>query len=186
MTNKPTTSLKLHRETPAETKRPRAIDSKAVREMCHIFERTTGWSLLIRDGARTNEPRFSLEQGLQHETSLQRAAATVLAVALCDVVDELGQAKQAVWEREAELAAGVPIAARPLEESHIAERLEAVLAGGADAAGCQAAALYLLDEATTQLKLRACWGLPHDRLLVPARPLKGAIADLERWWGTRW
>src|SRR5262249_28476281 len=29
------------------------------------------------------------------------------------------------------------------------------------------------------LKLRACFGLPQDRLLAPARPLRGAAADLE-------
>jgi phosphoserine phosphatase RsbU/P len=29
------------------------------------------------------------------------------------------------------------------------------------------------------LKLRCCWGLPSDRLCAPARPLQGALADLE-------
>ena len=42
-----------------------------------------------------------------------------------------------------------------------------------------AAALYLLDEGTTELKLRSCWGLPFDRLTASARPLQGAMADLE-------
>jgi serine phosphatase RsbU (regulator of sigma subunit) len=36
-----------------------------------------------------------------------------------------------------------------------------------------------LDTATTQLKLRSTWGLPPRRLTEPARPLQGAIADLE-------
>ena len=58
-------------------------------------------------------------------------------------------------------------------------RLEAVLRGGTEAVDCQAAALYLLDDATSQLKMRSCWGLPLDRLAAPARPLKGAVADLE-------
>ena len=36
---------------------------------------------------------------------------------------------------------------RPGDEPHLAERLEAVIKGGAEAVGCQAAGLYLLDEA---------------------------------------
>ena len=40
-------------------------------------------------------------------------------------------------------------------------------------------AAYLLDDATKQLKLRSCWGLPKSRFLDPPRPLRGAAADLE-------
>ena len=65
------------------------------------------------------------------------------------------------------------------EEKHLAERLQAALLAGGEAVGCDAAAIYLLDEATTELKLRSSWGLPFDRLTAPARPLQGAVADLE-------
>ena len=65
------------------------------------------------------------------------------------------------------------------EEKHLAVRLEAVLRGGTEAVDCQAAALDLLDDGTSQLKMRSCWGLPLDRPAAPARPLKGAVADLE-------
>ena len=81
--------------------------------------------------------------------------------------------------REAELAAGVPLVPHRREEKHLAMRLEAVLRAGVEAVGCEAAALYMLDEATTELKLRSSWGLPFDRLAAPARPLDGALADLE-------
>jgi hypothetical protein len=57
--------------------------------------------------------------------------------------------------------------------------LSAVLESGARACEAQAAALYLLDEATTELQLGASWGLPPGRRMQPARPLEGAIADLE-------
>ena len=77
------------------------------------------------------------------------------------------------------LAAGVPIIVRPGEEKHLAARLQAVLRGGAQAVGCHAAALYLLDESTSHLKLRSSWGLPPERLTDPPRPLQGAMADLE-------
>jgi sigma-B regulation protein RsbU (phosphoserine phosphatase) len=95
------------------------------------------------------------------------------------MIEELLQSRQALREREAELAAGVPLAPHVEEEQHLASRLEAVLRGGAEAVGCHAAALYLLDEATSKLKLRSCWGLPLDRLMAPPRPLQGAVADLE-------
>ena len=90
-------------------------------------------------------------------------------------------ARHALWQREAELAAGVPLVLHEDDPDapQFCERLEAVLRGGAEAGGCQAAGLYLLDPATTELKLRSSWGLPRKRLAEPARPLRGALADLE-------
>jgi sigma-B regulation protein RsbU (phosphoserine phosphatase) len=54
-----------------------------------------------------------------------------------------------------------------------------VLRGGAQATRCHAAAVYLLDSATTELKLRAAYGLPRERLTTAPRPLRMAKADLE-------
>ena len=105
--------------------------------------------------------------------------ARALASSLAGMLGELLQTRHALWQREAELAAGVPLLPHAEEAKHLAARLQAVLRGGAEAVDCQAAALYLLDDATSQLKLRSCWGLPLDRLTAPARPLQGAIADLE-------
>ena len=65
------------------------------------------------------------------------------------------------------------------EKPHLAERLQAVLKGGAEAIDCHAAALYLLDEGTRHLKLRSSWGLPPKKLIEPPRPLASAVADLE-------
>ena len=106
-------------------------------------------------------------------------AARGFASAIGGMLEEILQLRRALVEREAELAAGVPLVPHPEEPKHLADRLEAVLRGGAQAVGCHAAALYLLDEATSKLKLRSCWGLPLDRLTAPPRPLKGAVADLE-------
>ena len=106
--------------------------------------------------------------------------AALLAGAVGKLWGELVATRHALWQREAELAAGVPLILR--EDEHappLSERLEAVLRGGAQAIGCDAAALYLLDPATTELKLRSSWGLPRKRLTDPARPLRGALADLE-------
>lgn len=177
MSRKSTSSLKLHAESRTETQQPRAAQSPTVQELRRTFEHTTGWELVVSDDEHA--PRLSVASSGTTIPLMNRAAASALAGAIGKVVSELDQTKHALWQREAELAAGVPIAARPQEKQHLAARLENVLSGGATAIGCQAAALYLLDDATTQLKLRASYGLPRERLLEPARPLKGAVADLE-------
>jgi serine phosphatase RsbU (regulator of sigma subunit) len=102
-----------------------------------------------------------------------------LADAIGDVLDGWQATRHALWLREAELAVGVPLVTRSDEDAHLAERLQAILQGAAEAVDAHAAALYLLDDATSQLKLRAAWGLPPDRFVSPARPLRGALADLE-------
>ncbi len=111
--------------------------------------------------------------------AIDRDVARTLAGSIADLLSELLQTRHALRQREAELAAGVPVVPHREEEKHLAARLEAVLRGGAEAVGGAAAALYLLDEATTELKLRSSWGLPFDRLAAPARPLPSAVADLE-------
>jgi|GEM_PF-448044 len=113
------------------------------------------------------------------QNRLELGAARELASAIGGMLSELLEARRALWQREAELAARAPLAPHPEEPAHLAMRLEAILKGGAEAVGAQAAALYLLDDATTELKLRGCWGLPFDRLTAPARPLRGALGDLE-------
>jgi phosphoserine phosphatase RsbU/P len=106
-------------------------------------------------------------------------AVRLLAGSIADVLGELLQTRHALRQREAELAAGVPVVPHREEEKHLAARLEAVLRAGIDAVDCRAAGVYLLDDATTELKLRCSCGLPPDRLAAPARPLQGALADLE-------
>lgn len=83
---------------------------------------------------------------------------------------EIGsQARSGICENSGGLASG----------NQLARLLQSVLRAGVEACECEAAALYLLDDATTSLELRASFGLPSERLSQPSRPLKGAIADLE-------
>ncbi len=103
----------------------------------------------------------------------------MLAGSIADLLGELLQTRHALRQSEAELAAGVPVVPHREEEQQLAARLEAVLRAGVEAVECHAAGAYLLDEATTELKLRCSYGLPADRLAAPARPLQGALADLE-------
>ena len=106
-------------------------------------------------------------------------AAERMAGSIAELVNELVAARHALWQREAELATAVPVTQHENESAHLAARLEATLQAGAQAIKCDSAALYLLDEATSQLKLRAAWGLPLAKLQDAARPLANQMADLE-------
>ncbi len=96
------------------------------------------------------------------------------------LADRLHKTERALWEREAELAVGIPVTAHPEDdEAHIAERLQAIVRCGVEAVKCSAGALYLLDEATTELKIRSHWGVDKRVFTDPARLLRGARGDLE-------
>jgi phosphoserine phosphatase RsbU/P len=144
-----------------------------------VDENDAGAGTLILEPASkaSEETAGSKEAGRAAKTP--KNAATTLARSIADMLGELLQTRELLRQREAELAAGVPLTPHCNEKKHLASRLEAVLKAGAEAVGCDAAGLYMLDEGTTTLKLRAAWGLPFDRLSAPARPLKGAMADLE-------
>jgi serine phosphatase RsbU (regulator of sigma subunit) len=171
--------------------------------LSEAFARATGWQLQLHAGRAddcgerwsaplhgatgSDEGRLTLapsspSYAATHSTvatSLSLETVRPLALALANLLGDVNRTKHALWQREAELAAGVPVAVRPDERRHVAERLQCVLQGGAEALHCEAAALYLLDETTSSLKLRAMWGLPQAKLLEAARPLRGAVADLE-------
>lgn len=126
-----------------------------------------------------NQQSSIIHQQFPNPPSIPSDSAKKLAGSIADLLSELLETRQALWHREAELAAGVPLVPHREEEKNLATRLEAVLKAGAEAVAGDAVALYLLDEATTELKMRSSWGLPFDRLVAPARPLEGALADLE-------
>ncbi len=184
--------LKLHvEELPAN--RPEPKDIAPLEPVCRAFQQLTGWQLGY--GGQHDLPAnagwsMAIDAGdCPAQLTLSRASAVrdgeplervqPLAQALGTLVQELVSAQSAVWRLEAELAAGIPVTLRPEDQRSLAHRLESVLRGGAEAIGCQAAALYLLDDATSHLKLRAAWQLPKSRFWESPRPLRGAAADLE-------
>jgi phosphoserine phosphatase RsbU/P len=123
-------------------------------------------------------PAASAPNGKKRAT-IEFEAARGMASAIADMVNELMQTRHALWQREADLAAGVPLLPHREDGDHLAARLQSAVKAAAGSVEGQAAALYLLDDSTTELKLRSCWGLPFDRLTAPARRLKGSLADLE-------
>jgi serine phosphatase RsbU (regulator of sigma subunit) len=188
--------LRLHREEEADGASAAPESDGKYGALLTAFQEVTGWSLTITSApaqvaegtldsgveraplVSLNPPTAESEQGADRRP-VELYRARQLANAVAGVVDDLHAARDELWRREADLAAGVPVTTGAREEEHLAERLEAVLKGGAQAVGGQAAAVYLLDDATTELKLRAAWGLPKERFLDEPRPLRGAVADLE-------
>jgi len=191
--------LRLHLDEAAEITPPAPATRNSLDEVCRSFERATGWQMTFVESPSAAAEAWSAivegEEGVPVGRLMLDPSASAgensagqtcdleharpLALAVARMLGEINRLKRAVWEREAELAAGVPVTARPDEEAHLAERLTGVLKSGADSIGCQAAGLYLLDDTTSSLKLRAAYGLPQQRLLDNARPLRGAVADLE-------
>lgn len=175
-----------------------ALESRGeVTRFCEAYERATGWPLRYLPGNPPSDfdrawsapvtPGVGAALGLLAiETPADDPPPGALALdragdlgrASADLIGRLLRAETALWQREAELAAGVPIAATP-SDRHLANRLEAALAGGARALDCHAAGLYLLDSDTTILKLRSAWNLSRKRFADPPRKLATALADLE-------
>jgi putative methionine-R-sulfoxide reductase with GAF domain len=192
------TFLKLHAgEAVPEGFALSAGQVAGIARLCEGCARLTGYRLhfeprkvdATRSGAIADFPVIGLAneilgdirilrpQGGASRTSQEMASR--IAASIAGLASELAKAQQALWRREAELAAGVPVLPHREEQAHLAERLRAILRSATKATDCDAAGLYLLDDATSRLKLRSLDGLPPDRLTAPPRPLAGAIADLE-------
>ena len=203
--------LKLYTERSPKVERPPIEAIGSLPGVLRAFQSLTGWSLRYLSGPEPKpaagepiwtvpitpgegsppghlrlEPLDSAECAGAAGKAMGFENARALASAVAGMLDELQQTRHVLWQREAELAAGVPLVPASDEESHLAEKLQTTLRGAAEAVDCQAAALYLIDEGTTVLKMRSCWGLPFERLMVPARQMKGELADLERFWAMRW
>lgn len=165
--------------------------------LCKSFEQATGWPLRADAAAKREStlpsPKSPAWNSTKPETKLaldlrankrqdgltpKHAHVEDHVAAINELLLELQQTRHALWKREAELAAGIPVVRRDDEEP-LAQRLESILRAGVESLDCTAASLYLLDDGTSQLKLRATWGLPHERLLDGPRPLQSAVADLE-------
>ncbi len=191
MTKPPSRQLKVH---VAPSSQPELTDSEGLAdadELAEIFAAATGWQVRCRDtdSSSGTAPASGEWELVPPETSRDAPALAAPAVErLADLLTSyhhrLSAAYQALREREAELATAIPLSVLDDEGVHLAQRLEWVLQAGAEALDCQAAALYLLDDATQTLKLRVAWGLPPHRLVEPPRALRGAVADLEALMGS--
>jgi len=193
--------LRIHPENPPTVEKPFLEAFPSLENVCRAFQATTGWTLRyvekpqdvsdfdslwsapVNPGVGAAPGHLRIEVGpssrMDGHKGLNLDAASELAEAIASMLTDLARAEHVVWQREAELAAGVPVVAPEDGQLQLAARLEAALKGGAEAVGCHVAALYLLDTDTTVLKLRSSWGLPVRKLTEPARGLESSLADLE-------
>ncbi|MCA9064826.1 MAG: GAF domain-containing protein, partial [Planctomycetaceae bacterium] len=198
MVNPSANQLRIHVEdpwTPAT-----GLDLPAWHRLTDAYCRLTGWQLQCSMDTETVPPRadglgdipelfgghaghlYRIKSNSATESSVPAEgteAGRDLAEALVHVFGELQETRRTLQHREAELATAIPVTSRGYDAANFNHRLQAVLRGTVEILKGSAAALYLLDDATSELKLRAQWGLPSLRFLQPARPLRGAVADLE-------
>lgn len=95
------------------------------------------------------------------------------------LVQRLSETEKALSQQEAKLATQVGVNVRSDEGNQLADRLLDSLHRASEQTSSDAAALYLLDDTTSELKMRCCWGMPAAALAHPPRNLRGSLADLE-------
>lgn len=194
MTEYPYDSLRIYKDSRGLDDELDMLGIPALTDACEAIEQLTGFELFFDDQAECpNDSLWSTpivgsdpipygEIGIRPGDAGEFASlhdTTRLLDALSDMASELVASHSALAEREAELASNIPVIAAHDDGQFLQERLEAVLNGICDGLSSQAAAIYLLDESTSELKMRAQCGLPKSRLSCPARSLRGAVGDLE-------
>ncbi len=107
------------------------------------------------------------------------AAAWRLMEQIDGLLTKLDASEATIERQEAQLATSLGVSIRHDESEVLAARLVESLHRAAELTGSDAAALYLLDETTSELKMRSCWGMSSCALGKPPRALRGALADLE-------
>lgn len=153
----------------------------AAQAMCEQF----GWpsaELAARVRLVSNLPLDGLldESDFFSQTSTSEHAAWTLCQSLNELVCRLKQCEDAVARQEAELAAGLSMTLTDqAPEESLYSAMEEALDRAVIASGSNAAAVYLLDDTTSTLKMRSCIGLSKNNLTKPPRSLRGALADLE-------
>ena len=173
--------LKLFAEEHPDVNRPAWDGIRGLDQLADTFEQASGWRLQLSSTApdRSAVTATIATSEATAVPALPRPAAEDLAKSIAELASQLQSTREQLWRAEAELAACVPVTVRSDHDQRLAERLEAVLRGACESVEGDSAALYLLDDNSTHVKLRACFGLSHDSLLAPARSLEGSLAELE-------
>jgi hypothetical protein len=187
------TYIRLHQAEDAVSKPRGAKDTDVVRTFWSDFAASTGWS--IAKGATSNSIRLQSTVGIGammstdemvDQPTISHDDAMQLARSGFELARQLTEARAALGQREAKLAeleaTYIHTAEDPREPAPsrpLADRITDVLKDGTAAMRCDAAGLYLLDDQTSQLKLRVAHGLADNRLIDPPRQLRGSLADLE-------
>jgi GAF domain-containing protein len=190
------TRLRIHTEESHVPNSVAHLGISALEPLCEAIQRLTGcrlafeaaaepptmhrWTTTIAASDSDIAGRLVLHMNSRLSDVKQQAVAQ-LVDSVGQLVSELLITHRALAHRESDLAVNFPIVAEAHSGNAVSlvEQFGDLLRGLCAGLGCQAAAIYTLDDATTVLRLRSSWGLPAIRLAHSARPLRGALADLE-------
>ena len=206
MARKRSSHLRIHSEEinsagRNEANQPRAFD---IQNLMDDFTEATGW----QPRALATTPHANAKSGESAERSVPlRQRVELVNVAMMDgllgaedlldlpmtgedaawqllksidsLVQRLNETEKALSHQEANLATEVGVNVRSDEGHQLADRLLESLHRASELTNSDAAALYLLDDTTSELKMRCCWGMPASALAHPPRNLRGSLADLE-------
>ena len=107
-------------------------------------KKSLSWSAPVTPGVGAPLGHLRLDLTEEAAASAPLESARALASSLAGMIGEMLQTRHALWQREAELAAGVPLVApRRRRTSTWPPDLRPSSAAAREAVDCQAAALYL-------------------------------------------
>ena len=174
------------RTAPAKPIRQRTIEKLGIpglRNFAKALRKSTGWQIRNAssstdfDAWHSPDGRFTATP--VSERSKKPSTVTPLLDAVAEMATEVTRLRHELARREIQLAQHRPVRCVPTAEEPLSQRLQSTLANLVRVMQCDAAAVYLLDETSSQLVLQANHGLSLRATVKPPRPLKGAKADLE-------
>lgn len=195
--------LRLHKEDSSSTAAASSANStELVDQVLNAFCQATGWAAVAvaetkHPRTRTRGPESTLENRkwkvvsalpmdgmldaleMNSMPAVSETDAQKLLDSISAMILRIDEGERTIWRQEAELASNIGFSIKVDDQEELANRIDELLAQTAAAIGCDAAAIYLLDDATSVLKMRACIGLPKSRLAAAPRTLRGSLGDLE-------
>ena len=174
--------LRLHGQTvPVLTEPP--SQQSSLEAFWQSYSDVTGWRVdqkTLDRGEVGILPAVNLQTSeMNSEIAVSKLSATRLAEAANGLVRELETNREKLRQQEVELAARAPILGTEAARQTLSKQIDAILQRAVTGTGCQAAAIYLLDEDTQQLHCRISHGLPSNRIEQAPRSLRGSRGDLQ-------
>ena len=174
--------LRLHgHHVPADPSIPQ--EKTPLESFWQSYSDVTGWRVdqkSIKEGEVAILPAVNLHTSeMSSEVSVGKLAATRLAESANALAQEMQVNRERMRLQEMELAARAPILGGEAEQKKLSVQISGSLERAVKGSGCQAAAIYLLDEETQQLNCRMTHGLPENRIEQPPRSLRGSRGDLQ-------
>ncbi|MDG2206854.1 MAG: GAF domain-containing protein [Pirellulales bacterium] len=140
----------------------------------------TLWSQPVRSSAQQVVGHLKLVENSDSVDDPRHASAVLdLAQTLGRLINDVADARRTAETLASEIALTSPFTARKQTRGNLNQWLQSVLQALVDSLECVAAAMYVLDDATSELRIRSMWGLPVESLSAQPRILETAKADLE-------